>query len=476
MADIIDNIERRLADVIREYLQVSRAAHFAVGYFYLGGFEAIAAGVPGLDKLRLLIGPSTGRRTIEEIVRGYKVQGLAEQQWGRQSAPRELDRAEMRRDTANDARETLSLMEQTDENEELVTSLARVIEDGIVEVRIYTREPLHAKCYIFDERDPSRAALNPGWVIVGSSNLTAAGIKSNTELNVVLHEPDAHRQVSSWFERLWSEAEPFTEELMREVRLSWAVNDQVTPWEIYVKTLYNLFRDQLEAEEKTEPVEIAMDDLWPELAAFQEHAYRWARTILQKYGGVLIADVVGLGKSYVGIALLKWGRLHGMRPLIICPASLEQMWRTYSDVYDLGAPIVSMGLLRTQEQDDRRTRSPLDDPRYENRDLVLIDESHNFRHRNTQRYQVLEAWLQQKERKVIMLTATPMATSPSDIHNQLRLWPGNGQGREPGHRTGGADCPAGGRGGGHTGAGPRDRAAQVHATQLDTHLRDPAPA
>ncbi|MGD9518090.1 MAG: helicase-related protein [Armatimonadota bacterium] len=426
MPDIIDNRERKLADTIRDYMRVSRAAHFAVGYFYLGGFEAIAADVPGLEKLRLLIGPSMNRPTIEQIVRGYKVRPLVQQQWTQETSRRALDRRQMGKETALDARETLALMEQTDKNARALADLAQLIADGVIEVRIYTREPLHAKCYIFDERDLARAEHNPGWVIVGSSNLTAAGITSNTELNVVMHEPDAHRQVSAWFERLWDQAEDFSADLLQEVQQSWAVNDQVTPWEIYIKTLYNLFRDQLEAEEETEAVEV-IDDRWPELATFQDHAYRFARTILDKYGGVLIADVVGLGKSYIGIALLKRGRLQGMRPLIICPAGLVGMWEVFSEVYDLGAPVVSMGLLTTKEQDDGSITSYLDGERYEDRDLVLIDESHNLRHRNTQRYQAVQAWLERGDRKVIMLTATPMATSPSDIHSQLRLWPGNGQ-------------------------------------------------
>lgn len=422
MADIIDNRERKLADTIMHYLDLSRAAHFAVGYFYLGGFDAIASAVPGLEKLRLLIGPATNRPTAEELVRGHKARGVLAQRWVQETARPLRDRRKMRAETSEDIRETLALMDQTDDNETLLCHLADLVAEGVIEVRIYTREPLHAKCYIFDERDPQRAKLNPGWVIIGSSNLTVSGITSNTELNVVLHEPDAHSQVSEWFEQLWQDAEEFSPELLREIRSSWAVNREVTPYDIYIKTLYNLFRDQLEAEE--EPVEV-IDERWPQLAKFQEDAYKWARAILRKYGGVLVADVVGLGKSFVGIALLKWGRLQGMRPLIICPAGLTDMWQAYSEEYDIGAPVVSMGLLQQPRADDEP--SVLDDPRYEDRDLLLIDESHNFRHRNTRRYETLEAWLERGDRKVIMLTATPLATSPEDIHNQLRLWPRNGR-------------------------------------------------
>jgi len=424
MPDIIDNRETKLSERIKHYLRLSRRAHFVVGYFYLGGFEAIAAAVPGLEKLRLLIGPATNRTTAEQIARGYRARPLIEQQWRGEVFPRAVDRARMREETLCDARETVALLDQTDENQQTVAELARLIAEGVIEVRVYTKEPLHAKCYIFDERDATRARTDPGHVIVGSSNLTVSGITSNTELNVVLHDPDSHRAVSAWFERLWGDAEDFGPELLREVQSSWAINDQVTPWEIYIKTLYNLFRDQLEAE--AEPAEF-LDEDFPELAEFQQHAFNWARAILQQHGGVMIADVVGLGKSYVGLALLKWGRRHGMRPMVICPAALVNMWEAYSDLYDVGAPVVSMGELTVYEDEDGERLSMLDDERYEARDLILIDESHNLRYTNTQRYEAVDAFLSRGDRKVIMLTATPMAISPDDIRNQLRLWPGGGQ-------------------------------------------------
>lgn len=424
MPDIIDNRETKLADRIRHYLRQSRAAHFAVGYFYVGGFETIAAALPGLEKLRLLIGPATNRATAEQMARGYRARPLIEQQWRREVFPRDLDRVRMREETAHDARETVTLLEQTDENQQTVAELARLIAEGVIEVRVYTKEPLHAKCYIFDEVDATRAQTDPGRVIVGSSNLTVSGITSNTELNVVLHDPDSHREVSAWFERLWADADEFAPELLREIRASWAVNEGVTPWEIYIKTIYNLFRDQLEAE--AEPAEF-LDEDFPVLAEFQEHAFNWARAILRQHGGVMIADVVGLGKSYVGLALLKWGRRQGMRPMVICPAALVGMWESYSDLYDVGAPVVSMGGLTVREGEDGERWSVLDDERYEARDLILIDESHNLRYTNTQRYEAVEAFLSRADRKVIMLTATPMAIGPDDIKNQLRLWPGGGQ-------------------------------------------------
>jgi len=422
MPDIIDNRTTKLAERISHYLQLSRRAHFAVGYFYVGGFEAIAEAVPGLEKLRLLIGPATNRATAEQIARGHKALSVIQREWFGTTSVMPVEAAGMRQETLRDARDTLALMEQTDDSQHVVEELSRLIAEGIIEVRVYTKEPLHAKCYIFDERDPDRAETDPGHVIIGSSNLTVPGITSNTELNVVLGDPSVHRDVTAWFDELWDVAHPFSEELLREVDTSWAVNDQVTPWDIYLKTLYSLFQDQLEAE--AEPVGV-IDESWPILAEFQKAAYNSARATLERYGGVLIADVVGLGKSYVGLALLKWGRLQGRRPLVICPTGLVPMWEAYSAQYDVGADVLSSGMLTIDEEDGERT-SVLDQDRYEDRDLILIDESHNFRYSNTQRYEALDGYLGRDDRRVIMLTATPMAIGPDDIRNQLRLWPGNG--------------------------------------------------
>ncbi len=419
MPEIIDNREKKLSEYVQHYLELSRQAHFAVGYFYVEGFMAIAQAVRSLDKLRLLIGAAAPRKTIEQIALGYKSLEAQQQIWHKEIYARSADRRDWRAQTLADARQTLSHVDQTEKNERLIVDLAQLIEQGLIEVRIYLREPLHAKCYIFDEKDPQRAEKEPGRVILGSSNLTVAGLTSNTELNVVLHDPQSHQQVSAWFERLWQEAEPFQEDLLRELKSSWALNEIVTPWEIYLKTLLHLLP-------LDEPLPTLPD--FPPLAEFQKHALIMAQSILEKYGGVLIADEVGLGKTYVGLALLLHGRYYrGQRPLVICPAALTDMWQTLCDEYDVGAPVVSMGVLSLNTTSNGELSSILDSPSYEKRDLILIDESHHLRYSSTQRYQALERYLSRGERQVIMLTATPYALGPDDIQNQLRLWPHQGQ-------------------------------------------------
>ena len=148
---------------------------------------------------------------------------------------------------------------------------------------------------------------------------------------------------------------------------------------------------------------------------------------IRDYGGVFISDVVGLGKSYIGAAIVKdfeW--TENARPLIICPASLVDMWERYNEVYQLNARVLSMGLLRegndrAVEGIDATAATILDDVKYRDRNFVLVDESHNFRHSNTQRYRVLQSFLA-TGRRCCFLTATPRNKNAWDVYHQLKLF------------------------------------------------------
>jgi len=418
--DIIDNRTRELAPEISAFLADSIRAHFAVGYFFLSGFEAIAAQIPHLDQLRLLIGNVTNRQTVEQLVEGYLHLETAQRAVRRErmaSAQAPIIRAE----TAASIQSTLELMDQTDNAQALVLSLAELIAQGKVQVRVYTRGRLHAKAYLFDF-DPARIHAQAGAAIVGSSNLSLGGVTHNTELNVRMFGNANHAELSRWFNDLWNEAEDFNEDLMCELHRSWATSRVVTPegerpvspHDVYLKTLYTLVKDRLEGRRDTE---LLWETEMPDLADFQRVAVRQAVQILDTYRGVFIADVVGLGKTFIGTTLLKHYSLYrGARPLIVCPASLVEMWEWFVERYQIDAPVISMGLLSQAGSE----RMLVDNWRYRDRDLVLVDESQNFRHSDTQRYAALQLFTQ--TRPTILLTATPRATSAWDVYHQIRLW------------------------------------------------------
>ncbi len=421
--DIIDNRNEKLVDYICETLPGSQAAKFAVGYFFLSGLEAVADVLVNVQELRLLIGNTSSRETIEQIAEGYRrldqITGAVEAE----AYPQRVERQNRVTETAAAAGRNLAAMDQTDAAEALATTLVRLIEEGRLQVRVYTRGRLHAKAYIFDYGPIYDAAGRPlprperGIALVGSSNLSLSGICHNTELNVVVHGNDNHAALTEWFKTLWDEAEPFDQHLMQELRHGWPLA-QVTPYDIYLQTLYELVRDRLEASQTAEF--LWQSEITAALADFQRHAVRQAVQMIRQYGGCFIADVVGLGKSYIGAAIVKhFERAEGARPLVICPAPLQEMWEHYNEAYQLNARILSMGLLRTGDNDENLL---LDQERFRDRDFVLIDESHNFRNTGTQRYRVLQDFLQNGDRRCVLLTATPRDKSVWDIYNQLRLF------------------------------------------------------
>ena len=422
--DIIDNRTEKLADHIRTILPGTALARFAVGYFFLSGLEHVADVLDGVSELRLLIGNTTNRETLEQLAEGYRRLERVEDELEAQRYTSRARSSQAAAATEGDIAASAALLDQTDRAEQLILSLVELIAQGKIKVRVYTRGRLHAKAYIFDYGAVQnlRGEIIPreeaGIGIVGSSNLSLAGISSNTELNVLVHGNANHAQLVRWFDALWDESEDFDEHLMRVLRASWALAE-VTPYEIYLKTLYELTKDGLE--EDVGQLSLWGGDIQEQLADFQRHAVQRAIRMIDRHRGCFVADVVGLGKTYIGAAVLKhFVERERARPLIICPAPLVSMWEEFNEDYDLNARVVSMGMLTEDEvmgPEWMRT-----DPLYRNRDLVLIDESHNLRHTDNQRYRVLSSYLATDERRCVLLTATPRNSSLWDIHNQIRLF------------------------------------------------------
>jgi len=420
--DIIDNRNEQLLEHIWLILSSTERAHFAVGYLFLSGLKPIREQLEKLKEIRLLIGNTTNRETLETLAEGYKRLDLLQEATEDWLYQKRVAMQQTAQETAENLRDAVALMDQTDEDEATVRTVLRLIEEKRLKVCVYTKGRLHAKAYIFDYGTVYDPNGNPvpreeeGIAIVGSSNLTLSGISHNTELNVVVHGNQNHAELARWFEELWDEALPFDATLMQELKQSWAVQT-VCPYDIYMKTLYELVKDRLEDEDRRE---ILWDDaITKDLADFQKVAVRQAVQVIRDWGGCFAADVVGLGKSYIGAAVVKhFERTEHARPLIICPAGLVEMWERYNEVYQLNARVLSVGLLR--ESDDV-VNVLLEDIKYRDRDFVLVDESHNFRHSNTQRYRLLQGFLA-TGRRCLFLTATPRNKSVWDVYNQIKLF------------------------------------------------------
>jgi superfamily II DNA or RNA helicase len=423
--DIIDNRSVKLVETIQQILPGCSGAKFAVGYFFVSGLSAVASAldVDNIKELRLLIGNVSNRETIEQIAEGYRrLEDVARQVEGESYPPRTQIRT-MLDEAAADVRTTLEAMGQSDEDAHLIGTLMRLISAGKLHVRVYTKGRLHSKAYIFDYgpvydvRGTELPRPEVGIAVVGSSNFSLSGISHNTELNVIVNGNANHAALTAWFNELWDEAEDFKTALMTELKGSWA-QASVSPYDLYLKTLYELVKERLEADD--EAVTISTTEIMSALTEFQAQAMRRAIRMIRQYGGCFVSDVVGLGKSYIGSAIVKYfERTEQARPLIICPAPLVDSWEKYNEIYQLNARVLSMGYLR--EDGETGVTSLMSDIRFRDRDFVLIDESHNFRNANTQRYRVLEAFLSQG-RRCVLLTATPRNKSVHDIYNQLKLF------------------------------------------------------
>ncbi len=421
--DIIDNRNKKLVEHINRILASSASARFAVGYFFLSGFSSIAERLQNLKELRLLIGNTTNRETLEQLVEGHNRLELAREALEAESYRTRGEAKQIAENAAANLRASMESMDQTEENVALVQTLARMIEEQRLKVRIYTKGRLHAKAYVFDYGEVFDAAGNcterheRGLAIVGSSNLSLAGVSHNTELNVIVQGNANHAELVRWFDALWEESQDFDEALMREMRQSWAMAE-AKPYDIYMKTLYTLLQERLEGEEDASA--LWEDDIMQQLADFQKVAVRQVIQMIRRYNGAFVADVVGLGKSYIGAAIVKhFERTEHARPLILCPASLVEMWEHYNEVYHLNARVLSMGFLR--EENEGRANPLSDDVRFRDRDFVLIDESHNLRHSDTQRYKVVENFLRTGKR-CCLLTATPRNKSAWDVYHQIKLF------------------------------------------------------
>lgn len=410
--DIIDNRTEKLIDHVSVILDDTDRARFAVGYFFISGFTGIAKDLQHLTELRLLIGNTSTRETIEQLAEGYKELSAIENATEDLTYANRAVRKARARETAENLRASLDIMPQTDKSEQLIKTLVDMIVSKKLKVRVYTKGRLHAKAYIFDYRQ----GYETGTSIVGSSNLTLAGLTSNTELNVVVSGNANQEQLRNWFDELWKESEDFNEALMEEMQTSWALAP-VRPYDIYMKTLYELVKERLERDEdKLSPAANLME----QLADFQQVAVWQAIRIINKYGGAFVSDVVGLGKSYIGSAIVKYfEQVENARPLIFCPPALIPMWEDYNEAHHLNAQIVSSGLLSSSNEENVRN---LLFERYENRDFILVDESHNFRNPSAQRYRLLQEFLTTGEKKSCFLTATPRNKSAWDIYHQFKLF------------------------------------------------------
>ena len=380
----------------------------AVGYFYLSGFAQVAnllGDRPG--KVRILIG-RTDTPTRQEIIAGYSPRELSNSY---HAAHNRRNESEVLDETLDNVGRNAAAQHQDDINETGIRTLADLIAAGKVDVRAYLKDRMHAKAYI----GYTGLTANPGTAIIGSTNFSKAGFVGNTELNYPVTHGGDIQEIRSWFERLWNESEPVGDRLIDQLKNSWPLATP-EPYLIYLKVLYELYGDALGEEPPiaTKPP--------VELTEYQQDAVATGLKMLEQHNGCYIADVVGMGKTYIGAEILR--RLYIAEresgdPLVICPASLRRMWEGTCNRFGLNdADVLSRGrLTEANVEGDRSLQKML-----RNAGPVLIDEAHGFRNNSQRRRVLLNLLKGAKRHKVILLSATPQNLAPTDILQQLELF------------------------------------------------------
>jgi HKD family nuclease len=407
--NVIDNKKVVLKDELFKILPKTGNASIAVGYFFISGLSAIIEPIQNVDKIRLLISNTTDKNTAEALIEGFHSIREVCTEVDKKNFVNEDRKTKVKEDVKNNVTQSLERMEQTTDDKTVVEILIKMMKAGQIEVKVYPKEKLHAKAYIFQPKDTGFAQ---GLGIVGSSNLSLAGISQNSELNLKTYNTPDVKQLLEWFDELWKVGLEFTEQFKIILGRSWA-GKTYSPYELFLKATYLEYKDKLEGQHEIDPI---WGTTFPKLFPFQKNAVDQGLTMFELYGGVIIGDVVGLGKTYVGTALLKYLQLQEYRPLIICPPPLVPMWQRFCADYEVDAKILSRGKL---SQDNFELYQ---DYLYKDRDLVLLDESHHFRNHTSRQYENLQQFMQARDAKAILLTATPYSNIATDIKNQIMLF------------------------------------------------------
>ena len=400
---IFDNIDLELRPALRETLATSYRGDFAVGYFNLRGWRLIDDLVeewPGGDGhcARVLVGmerlPEDELRTALSFVSD-------------QAAMDNQTATRLKEQMAEQFRVQLTFGAPTDGDHEGLRHLSAQLKSRKVLVKLYLRHPLHAKLYLLLRDDK----VAPGVAYTGSSNLTLSGLVKQGELNVDVLDHDACSKLQSWFDTRWADryALDITEQLAAIIDASWARPTQPSPYLVYLKIVYHLSR-----EARAGLAEFGIPkDLQGTLMAFQSAAVRIAAHHLNTRRGVLIGDVVGLGKTTMAAAVARvFQDDRGSDVLIICPKHLVAMWQEYVDTFRLIAKVVSFG----------KAEDLIELRRYR---LVIIDESQNLRNRAGKRYKLIHDYIERNECLCILLSATPYNKSYLDLSSQLGLFVGD---------------------------------------------------
>lgn len=401
---ITNSGKRSLAKVITGILPHKAASlDFLVGYFYFSGIEEIYQNISD-KKMRILVGLEMERELLNKT-------SEMEFLWRKQKSSRQEIRNEYNRSL-------IDLFNNTDffegeKESEAFRIYYNKIKNGSLEIR-KTKEPCHAKMYIFSYKEEyAEDGETPGTVITGSSNLTYKGLRGQNEINVRFDRKAEYKDATNIFNTLWDNAviiadkdhiNDFEDGVIKHI---W-YEKRPSPYLLYLRVLYEYFNIDTSLRIRTaHDINKKFHNL-----KYQEDAIRMALSTIEKHNGVIISDVVGLGKSIIGSTV---ANNLNLRTIIISPPHLKLQWEDYVDEFKINtARVFSRGLIG-KALEHYRSKTEEDEQW-----LIVIDEAHNYRNEFTQDYGMLHELCQGN--KVMLLTATPFNNQPSDIYSMVKLF------------------------------------------------------
>ncbi len=376
-----------------------------VGYFRASGFYQLYESLEPVEKIRILVGLNVDRETYD-IMQYHEQLGMLDFESHQRTKKQFQQNLKTEIETSNEndnhleigIKKFIEFLKTELENQEHDKSTGG--NGKKLEIRAYPSKNIHAKVYIGrfypDDRDY-------GFVITGSSNFSESGFIANREFNVELRKKMDVKFAENQFNTLWKESVDISDDFIDTITKKTWLNDEITPYELYLKLIYEYLEEDINLADEFDPF---LPDGFMKLK-YQSQAAIQAKKILETYNGVFLADVVGLGKTFITALLLQ--QLQG-RTLIVCPPVLKDYWK--DSLFDFGIRSFEVESLGKLEHIIKRG--------LERFDYIVVDEAHRFRNENTQSYANLLDICRGK--KVILVTATPLNNTVDDIFAQIKLF------------------------------------------------------
>lgn len=375
-----------------------------VGYFRASGYFRIRKFIQQTPHIRILVGINVDKLTYQANQQGLLFNPNSEQS---------------QEEFFNDIKKNIQEAKYDKEVEDGMYQFIEDIVSGRIEMRIHPKQNIHAKIYIF--REEIYHPHGYGSVITGSSNLTEAGLEKNFEFNVELRYDDDIQFATETFEKLWNESVAIDISHIEQIKKVSYLNTEFTPYEVYLKFLLEYFGNSIDFD----PNSVSDLPKGYKKLSYQIDAVNDGYSKMMKHNGFFLSDVVGLGKTIVSALIAKkfffanGFPMHRSHTLIIVPPALKEGWeRTLTEFKLDNFKIITNGSLH-------KVKNP------SFYDLVIVDEAHKFRSDTATMYNELQKLCKTKaqytdgslhDKKVILVSATPLNNKPEDIANLVYLF------------------------------------------------------